>query len=85
MERIFNAMEQNPDQESIMKVQRMITTQSLQNYSTAEYASFSLIIGETAYQPVIPCRWLLKSGTMFLILYYEYDYNIVFNKDFVVI
>ena len=41
----------------------------------------SLITRETAYQPTIPGkRFLKKLFTMFPILHYEYDWNVVCHK-----
>ena len=35
----------------------------------------SLVIGETAYQPIITGKWVFKNVTMFPVLYYVYDCN----------
>ena len=52
------------------------------NYITVQYAS--LIIGESAYQPIIS-KWVFKNVTMFPIPYYEYDCNTVCHKHFIMI
>lgn len=44
---------------------------------------FSLVIGETAYQPVVTGRWFSFNVTMFLILYYKYDCNTICHKIFI--
>ena len=45
----------------------------------------SLIIGATAYQPVITGKCFFKNATMFPILYYEYNYNTACHKIFIMI
>ena len=42
------------------------------NYITVQYAS--LVIGETAYQPIITGKRFLKNVTVFPMLHYEYKY-----------
>ena len=45
----------------------------------------SLVIGETAYQPIITGKWFLKNVTMFPILYYEDDCNTACHENFIMI
>ena len=43
----------------------------------------SLIIGETAYKPIITDKWVFKKNvTMFTMQYYEFDCNIGCHQYF---